>query len=311
MTLQLTTKKKIIIATFSAFVLLGAGFVLLSPKTPVGKLTFEKNKKTAAEKSFEAIVVKDSDTDGLKDWEEALWKTDPNNPDSDGDGTPDGEEVRAGRDPAKPGPDDKINTAINKKKGPPANSLNATDKLARDLFSNFVVLYESGNLNDKNKKILLDTLTKKSLVKIKRSKYTALDMQTVPNNNKTLQNYSVALGNILSKKEGGGNEFMILQKALKENSEKELDKLKALADKYNEIANELLKIKVPEDLANENTALVNSLNNIAEDVRGISMVFKDPVMALAGINKYAEDEQVLIKTGENLGIYFKNKELTF
>ncbi len=51
---------------------------------------------------------KDSDNDGLKDWEEALWKTDPQNPDSDGDGTPDGEEVAEGRNPAVPGPNDSL-----------------------------------------------------------------------------------------------------------------------------------------------------------------------------------------------------------
>ncbi len=51
---------------------------------------------------------KDSDNDGLKDWEEVLWKTDPQNPDTDGDGTPDGEEVKLGRDPTIPAPGDKI-----------------------------------------------------------------------------------------------------------------------------------------------------------------------------------------------------------
>ncbi len=49
---------------------------------------------------------KDSDSDGLKDWEETLWKTDPNNPDSDGDGMSDGEEVRNNRDPLIPGAGD-------------------------------------------------------------------------------------------------------------------------------------------------------------------------------------------------------------
>ncbi len=50
--------------------------------------------------------VRDSDNDGLADWEERLWKTDPNNPDTDGDGTSDGDEVLLGRNPLKPGPDD-------------------------------------------------------------------------------------------------------------------------------------------------------------------------------------------------------------
>ena len=53
-------------------------------------------------------LSKDSDNDGLKDWEEALWKTDAHNPDTDGDGTTDNHEILAKRDPRKPGPDDEI-----------------------------------------------------------------------------------------------------------------------------------------------------------------------------------------------------------
>ncbi len=47
-------------------------------------------------------LQQDSDNDGLRDWEEVLYRTDPHKPDTDGDGTPDGEEVKLGRDPAVP-----------------------------------------------------------------------------------------------------------------------------------------------------------------------------------------------------------------
>jgi len=85
-----------------------------------------KSENTIPEKSRELIQLpvgmrnssaqidfkKDSDNDGLKDWEEALWKTDPQNPDTDGDGTPDGKEVAEGRNPAIPGPDDYLPSVI-------------------------------------------------------------------------------------------------------------------------------------------------------------------------------------------------------
>lgn len=44
-------------------------------------------------------VSLDSDSDGLRDYEELAYGTDPANPDSDGDGQPDGAEVAAGSDP--------------------------------------------------------------------------------------------------------------------------------------------------------------------------------------------------------------------
>jgi len=50
----------------------------------------------------------DTDNDGLRDWEEELFKTDPRNPDTDGDGYLDGEEVNSGHNPLVKAPDDKL-----------------------------------------------------------------------------------------------------------------------------------------------------------------------------------------------------------
>ena len=45
----------------------------------------------------------DTDNDGLPDYLENIYGSDPNNPDSDGDGYTDGEEVANGFDPTVPG----------------------------------------------------------------------------------------------------------------------------------------------------------------------------------------------------------------
>ena len=49
--------------------------------------------------SDDPALAIDSDHDGLRDWEEVLWKTDSKIADTDGDGTNDGDEVKAGRNP--------------------------------------------------------------------------------------------------------------------------------------------------------------------------------------------------------------------
>lgn len=45
----------------------------------------------------------DTDNDGLEDYMESYYNTDPNNPDTDGDGYKDGDEVKNGYDPTKSG----------------------------------------------------------------------------------------------------------------------------------------------------------------------------------------------------------------
>jgi hypothetical protein len=54
----------------------------------------------------------DADDDGLLDWEETLWQTNPQNADTDGDGVGDGEEVAARRNPLQAGPHDELDTPI-------------------------------------------------------------------------------------------------------------------------------------------------------------------------------------------------------
>jgi hypothetical protein len=49
---------------------------------------------------------KDTDNDGIKDWEEDLLKTDPTNPDTDNDGFLDGEEMNSGHNPLVKSPGD-------------------------------------------------------------------------------------------------------------------------------------------------------------------------------------------------------------
>jgi hypothetical protein len=54
------------------------------------------------------LTLKDSDSDGLSDWEEIRLKTDPFNPDTDRDGFLDGIEYKRGFDPLKAGPADRV-----------------------------------------------------------------------------------------------------------------------------------------------------------------------------------------------------------
>lgn len=70
----------------------------------------------ASESNSQAGLA-DDDNDGLINDEEAVWMTDPNNPDSDGDGYLDGEEVAAKHDPTIPAPDDKLSDESRLSKG--------------------------------------------------------------------------------------------------------------------------------------------------------------------------------------------------
>lgn len=90
-------------------------FVLIPLISIGGFLLFSYTRSTQTSE-IKAIAIKerssqddlsiDADQDGIKDWEEEIYTTNPHNPDTDGDGIKDGDEITQNRDPLKPGPDD-------------------------------------------------------------------------------------------------------------------------------------------------------------------------------------------------------------
>jgi hypothetical protein len=137
--LKYLPSKKLIL---SILIILSAslgGFWFLKQKKPY---SYSIPNQEFLEKIAENASLLDSDKDGLKDWEEVLWKTDPNNPDTDGDGVLDGEEVKLGRNPVISGPNDELSdlaTGLETESsiGNPASkfesSLNFTQEFAKGL----------------------------------------------------------------------------------------------------------------------------------------------------------------------------------
>jgi hypothetical protein len=72
-----------------------------SKRGAFSKINFFEGKETIIESQN-----KDTDNDGIRDWEEELLKTDPTNPDTDGDGFLDGEEMNSRHNPLIKAPGD-------------------------------------------------------------------------------------------------------------------------------------------------------------------------------------------------------------
>ena len=106
------------------------------------------------DKLAEGASAIDSDNDGLKDWEEALWGTNINNSDSDGDGYDDAAEIKSSFDPL-----DKLSSEKTGKKKEISGQIgqgdyfdygeqpNLTQMMARNISAKMVG-NEDGNLPD-------------------------------------------------------------------------------------------------------------------------------------------------------------------
>ncbi len=101
-----------IILVIGIVIVVAGGVWLFSPKTEQRPTATNLVEKTSTKEKQTAPAFLDTDGDGLLDWEEALWGTDPKNKDTDRDGTSDGEEVALHRNPKKAGPMDSLETPI-------------------------------------------------------------------------------------------------------------------------------------------------------------------------------------------------------
>jgi len=116
------TKKTIVVSVLVFVVGVSIGGYLIL-RTETGRAGFLEQ----LTKGIEGQDSKDDlDHDGLKNWEEKIHKTDPNNPDTDGDGYLDGEEVATGFDPTKPAPDDRLKNNTSQRKRPSSGNLTET-----------------------------------------------------------------------------------------------------------------------------------------------------------------------------------------
>lgn len=147
-------------------------------------------------------IINDHDYDGLADWEEELYGTDPNNPDTDGDGYLDGEEVASGYNPAKKAPNDKLensktgNEDLNRPDpGNLTQMLNYT--LSNQLKTGQIPLI--ANIQDINSlgQNLENIIDEKVLEALEKSSISFL-AEFIPPFQKEHHNFEIALGNDLA-----------------------------------------------------------------------------------------------------------------
>ncbi|MFC1721023.1 hypothetical protein ACFL0K_02100 [Patescibacteria group bacterium] len=251
----------------------------------------------------------DTDSDGLKDWEEALWGTDPQKADSDDDGTIDGEEVLAGRNPIVAAPDDeftdefkKIYSQITEEESAPVTH---TEKLSQDLIKGYITLKQNNALGSASQENFLSTISSGAIPNETAKEYTKHDIIiTYEGDQETLQNYANSMAAIFEQSADLENDAIIVMNALRTQNEDELQKLDVLRTMYEEKVSDLLSIKTPQAVSSIHLAIINDFSKLITANTQMKASFFDPLLGLIGVRTYADTEQLLITHAVELGTYF-------
>lgn len=263
---------------------------------------------------------KDSDNDGLKDWEETLWKTDPNNPDTDGDGTLDGDEINQGRNPLKPGPDDlyskNYSFAADKTNSNSAEQLSVTAKLSRDFLSQYLAAkaLNGGKLDESTKENLINSFSSNIDLSISSRIHNLSDFKISSDNSKeAIRNYGNQLGAIIKKysEPAPEMELIVFKRAIESNDQAELKKLDKNINAYDNMTKEFVNLTIPSSAQEIHLNLVNSFAYIKEIISNLQNFFQDPVGSLAALKQYQDASKTMSDTLTSIDNYFRDNGVFF
>ncbi|MSR76356.1 MAG: hypothetical protein EXS68_02085 [Candidatus Ryanbacteria bacterium] len=267
-----------------------------------------KSKQLVAKGSIKAQVIdqasqRDTDTDGLKDWEEVIAGTDPQNPDSDGNGILDGTD-RASTLAFQ-------NEILDKDGGLtlPSTELRRTlsDYIEGRVKENGTITTD--DFNDSLKSVVTDnTIVATEKILDQRDPYTKNDLRIDASADpKTYFNTMGRIGEKyfpLGTRSGGVGSiraFALLAERKNEDGttmsdgqrEEILQRIAGFRSKYAGFASELKGVPVPPALSDFHLEFTNFMANTALAVHHISLLDTDPILGIIGIEHY----KILLQEG--------------
>lgn len=308
------------IASIIVALLIILGVQSLVDRQSKGNNLDNSNKNLATDTKLQEFLAIDSDSDGLKDWEEALWKTDPKKADTDGDGTNDGDEAKYNRDPLKKAPGDEIDPKIiaeNKKEEEEFAKLNATEQFSRIFFSQYIDAKNSiggQSLTSTEKQAILNNMItglNKTSVTIK---YRVEDLGTFNSENATnIKDYGNKFGLIILEKFSNyaGKELLYMAQATANEDEETLTVLELIIKEYNDTIVSLASLPVPQKAVLTHVNILNSLENMKISIEGMKKIFTDPATAIISLSQYQASANSLFRNLESLQNYFNVNKVTF
>lgn len=255
-------------------------------------MIFGKSENVVSKIFQDGNSQEDNDNDGLKNWEEDLWRTDKNNSDTDGDGTNDGQEVKDNRNPLKPGPEDTMEIKFFAPSVSTEN-LSETEKISRRFFAEYLTLKQSGGLTEEKKSELINSFLSGIGTSADYKTYKISDIKISGDNSvEAIKKYGDNMEIILSNFDGfTKNELDIINEALDADFPEKLDELVEYANAYGKSAGELLKIECPYHYSQYHIDLINNFMATEYAVLEMKKIFEDPLLAMAGLKFYFEQAE--------------------
>ena len=298
-------------------------------KSEVGFASISEQLSEILEKNQETVVScrpnpkdksKDSDSDGLADWQEVTWKTDPCRPDTDGDGYFDGEEVSSGYNPTKPAPNDEL--AAQGQANPRTLPKNLTQALAQ-ILSEKMIEGEMGLISNALDPTSITTSNQVVNAAIQEILINARKEFSLPNisgeeiailNNNSVAAIQFYAGNIVKIIDQWAEKTGIDQEGLFESEAqifyyavqtKDFNEVDKNIEFYKGVSESMKQIPVPSNLASIHKEQIGVLWMMSNVFKAVKEIDSDPLKANLALEQYETIVNLLDQTLQKLANYIK------
>ncbi|MDQ1299693.1 MAG: hypothetical protein QG636_361 [Patescibacteria group bacterium] len=257
----------------------------------------------SSEELLREYAAKDSDADGLPDWQESLYGTDPLNPESFQAGIKDGEAVAQGLiEPKVVVRPEEEPIDPNSIPGIDAVPDSLTDRFSQTLLKQY--LLNKGTEPPTQEEILAfvqQGVAELSATFVPKDAYSSAQVRSSGTSGEAaLRAYAAQVDaafethTVSSEK----NELFYFEDAMK-GSTSALKKIADISEAYTNIADALMDIPVPQEAQRAHLSIVNALMQMSDVTEHMASMESDPLRALMGIGLYQQsaDRVVTALTG--------------
>lgn len=304
---QILRNWRALIAVVFSIVLIGGSFILARgiESPPVAQASTESA-------LLQSIAAKDSDGDGLSDWEEMLYGTDPHIVDTGKLGMSDGVAVARGLYVPKAIIDLPVPASVHNSTDenglPPSKDGTLTDSFVGQFASLYFAAREAnGNkdLSDAELEIIAEQSINSlsSLVAVASDYKNAADITTLGSGTDSFIEFAIHIEQLLllNKANAKKSEVAYLKDAVEQNDMSAIPHIASLAKMYRDVAVGIAQISVPKDLVPEDVALINSMMRISQLTSDFASLNDDPLSTIIALEQYPDAVNALASAYTNVG----------